>query len=406
MFLMTKMLNEYATTVGLFFFTMFESKFAHLEPNGISSMEKPLSEWIFLLNRPTFPSGLYMTSELRDKFLSQSNPNGLDLAAIILQMGRDHGIAGYNLWREYCGLSKIYEWKDLEEIIFEPKRIIPIISKYFRKPQDVDLFILEKPSKGSLLGPTFACLLTKQFLKTKNGDRLFVDNLGQPWSFNEQQINELKKTTLAQLICSNTEIEAIQPRAFEIIDSFEFVYINILLNLFKKHLNSNYPISCNSTIISGPNWTVWKGEESLIQMPFTSNLVKKAIELGVERAMERRRREARNISFYKKNKLNNDDSLFAYAQMMRPKREAISMGRRGHVLLEATKMLLKGDPQLGDSSFIREMDPQVLQQLLPKLDITSMLSSIEPFINSIEHKGILSECLPRDLPCDHTSPYR
>nr|CAD2170986.1 unnamed protein product [Meloidogyne enterolobii] len=402
-------LNEYATTVGLFFFTMFESKFAHLEPNGISSMEKPLSEWMyepsslmfsqridgilrFLLNRPTFPSGLYMTSELRDKFLSQNNPNGLDLAAIILQMGRDHGIAGYNLWREYCGLSKIYEWKDLEEIIFEPKRIIPIISKYFRKPQDVDLFILglaEKPSKGSLLGPTFGCLLTKQFLKTKNGDRLFVDNLGQPWSFNEQQINELKKTTLAQLICSNTEIEAIQPRAFEITDSFD-----------------NYPISCNSTIISGPDWSVWKGEEALIQMPFTSSLVKKAIELGVERAMERRRREARNISFYKKNKLNNDDSLFAYAQMMRPKREAISMGRRGHVLLEATKMLLKGDPQLGDSSFIREMDPQVLQQLLPKLDITSMLSSIEPFINSIEHKGILSECLPRDLPCDHTSPYR
>jgi len=83
-----------------------------------------------------------MSSELRDKFLSQNNPNGLDLAAIILQMGRDHGIAGYNLWREYCGFSKIYEWKDLEEIIFEPKRIIPIISKYFRKPQDVDLFIL------------------------------------------------------------------------------------------------------------------------------------------------------------------------------------------------------------------------------------------------------------------------
>ncbi|KAL7079757.1 hypothetical protein ACQ4LE_001818 [Meloidogyne hapla] len=319
---------------------MFESKLAHLEPNDIKLMERPLNEWMyepnylmfsqridgilrFLLNRPTFPSGLYMTSELRDKFLK-----GLDLAAIILQMGRDHGIAGYNLWREYCGLNKINEWKDLEEIILEPKRILPIISKHFRKPQDVDLFILglaEKPSKGSLLGPTFGCLLTKQFQKTKNGDRLFVDNLGQPWSFNEQQFNEIKKTSLAQLICSNTEIEKIQPKVFEIPDDFD-----------------NYPIFCNSTIISGPNWNLWKDEEILIEIPFNLNIIKKAIELGVERSMEKRKRESRNIAFYNKNKIKNNDSLFAYSQMMRPKREAISMGRKGHVLLEATKMLLKG----------------------------------------------------------------
>ena len=50
--------------------------------------------------------------------------------------------------------------------------------------------------------------------------------------------------------------------------------------------------------MSSPNWNAWKGEEPLIQMPFTLNIIKRAIELGVERIIERHRRETRNIAFY------------------------------------------------------------------------------------------------------------
>ena len=38
----------------------------------------------------------------------------------------------------------------------------------FRSVDDVDLFILglaERPLKGSLIGPTFACIISKQFQK-------------------------------------------------------------------------------------------------------------------------------------------------------------------------------------------------------------------------------------------------
>lgn len=40
--------------------------------------------------------------------------------------------------------------------------------------------------------------------------------------------------------------------------------------------------------------------------------------------------------------VRSGDALFTYARMMRPKREAQRMGRMGHVLLEATKLLLAG----------------------------------------------------------------
>lgn len=128
--------------------------------------------------------------------------------------------------------------------------------------------------------------------------------------------------------------------------------------------NSNFPVSCAnvSAAMADPDWRAWRDAEPHVQMPFTVRAVRRAIQLGLQRALEKRKREARNIAksgkiarqnltlrkrrFSDQGTLRSGDALYSYAKMMRPKREALRMGRMGQVLLEATKLLMAGQVAL------------------------------------------------------------
>ena len=58
-----------------------------------------------------------MSTEFREKFLKNTDDNGIDLAALIIQMGRDHGINSYTAWRAHCGLSKPQNIGELRPLV-------------------------------------------------------------------------------------------------------------------------------------------------------------------------------------------------------------------------------------------------------------------------------------------------
>ncbi|XP_022177219.1 chorion peroxidase-like isoform X1 [Myzus persicae] len=137
---------------------------------------------------------------------------GLDLVALNIQRGRDHGLPAYPRWRETCGFPRPRSFSDLEGQV--ETATLQRISKLYKSIDDLDLYtglLSEKPLEGSILGPTITCLLADQFLRVKSGDRYWYETDEKPQAFNEDQLSEIRKTTFAAIICDNSdEIESVQ----------------------------------------------------------------------------------------------------------------------------------------------------------------------------------------------------
>jgi peroxidase len=55
--------------------------------------------------------------EVKEFLLKHLRKHGDDIRAIDIQRGRDHGIAGYNSFREFCGLPRATQWDDYLDLI-------------------------------------------------------------------------------------------------------------------------------------------------------------------------------------------------------------------------------------------------------------------------------------------------
>jgi hypothetical protein len=63
---------------------------------------------------------------------------GMDLAAINIQRGRDHGIPPYNQWRRACGLTPFQSWSDM--VVATSPQSVDHLSTVYEHVNDVDLF--------------------------------------------------------------------------------------------------------------------------------------------------------------------------------------------------------------------------------------------------------------------------
>ncbi|XP_065209382.1 uncharacterized protein LOC135837881 [Planococcus citri] len=192
----------------------------------------------------------YFTTQLTENlFRSHSKPNtthsfGLDLVALNIQRGRDHGLPTYPYWRQYCGFQQVTTFEDLRGVFDEES--LNIISTIYKSVDEIDLYtgsLSEYPIENGLLGPTLTCLISDQFFRLKYGDRFWYETNEKPQRFTEEQLNEIRKTSLAGILCENS-------------DNLE----NVTPFVMKSKSAENNRTACHN--ISQPDWTKFRDESS------------------------------------------------------------------------------------------------------------------------------------------------
>ncbi|RWS11097.1 Peroxidase-like protein, partial [Dinothrombium tinctorium] len=244
-------LNEFAGAAFRFGHSIVNSVFAEIlddgRPSGYRLRENFFTPFGFYEGQldAVIRGLISQAAQNRDPFISsdmknhlyrpKDSPYGLDLPAFNVQRGRDHGLPGYVNYLKFCFDEKIYSWEQLDQYMPTSQRLrLQKIYKYAnpslltslnhyipvncRSVYDIDLFtagLAEFPLPGAAVGPTFTCIIGIQMYNLKYGDRFWFEHESQVGSFTFDQLREIKKITLAKIICANSDnIHAIQKNVF------------------------------------------------------------------------------------------------------------------------------------------------------------------------------------------------
>ncbi|CAH2040571.1 unnamed protein product, partial [Iphiclides podalirius] len=172
-----------------------------------------------LTTQPQDFSDQFWDTEITQFLFKRNNTYGGDLRATDIQRGRDHGLGSYISTRAACSLPVPKTFHDMLDLI--PEKNVKILQGLYETPNDVELVVagsLERNVPGAQAGPTFLCILTEQFYRTRVGDRFFYENGGDPeTAFTLSQLESIRQgSSMARLLCDNADdINLMQPRAFE-----------------------------------------------------------------------------------------------------------------------------------------------------------------------------------------------
>ncbi|KAJ8248883.1 hypothetical protein GJAV_G00228810 [Gymnothorax javanicus] len=133
-------------------------------------------------------AGQMMVEELTERLFQAQGWLPLDLAALNLQRGRDHGLPGYTAWRQLCNLSAPVTEEDLATVLGNHSLAHKLLYLY-GTAHNIDLW----------------------FRALRDGDRFWWEREGL---FTEPQRAQLRKVSLSRIICDNTHITHVPPDPF------------------------------------------------------------------------------------------------------------------------------------------------------------------------------------------------
>ncbi|XP_065146498.1 myeloperoxidase-like [Paramisgurnus dabryanus] len=154
-----------------------------------------------------------MVNAVREKLFAFTSHIALDLASLNMQRSRDHGIPGYNAWRQFCGLSTPKNERELA-VVMNNTQLARQLVQLYGNPANIDVWlggVAEPFVPGGRVGPLFACIISMQFQRIREGDRLWWEN---PGVFTKKQRTSLSSASMARIICDNTGISKVPKDPF------------------------------------------------------------------------------------------------------------------------------------------------------------------------------------------------
>ncbi|KAM8829300.1 eosinophil peroxidase [Spinachia spinachia] len=159
-----------------------------------------------------------MVDALRERLFQFVVHLSLDLGALNMQRGRDHGLPGYNAWRKFCGLSQPRNVAQLARVMNNRELARKLIQLY-GTADNIDVWmggVAEPFVRGGRVGPLFSCLIATQFQKIRQGDRLWHENQGV---FTAAQRAALASVSFSKVICDNTGITSVPTDPFRVVSN-------------------------------------------------------------------------------------------------------------------------------------------------------------------------------------------
>ena len=232
--------NAYATAAFRYGHSLIRPSFARLGPGYKPIGAGPLNLLDSFFNSSQYNASLGTDPILRglltensrrsDEFINPVLTNALfrtpedlgrDLAALNINRGRDHGLAPYVVWRDFC----VNFYRNTFNICVTPKFRSDLTELHLLRTygslDSVDLFpggMAEAPfefgGSSSIVGPTFTCIFIINYRSLARGDRFYY--LGDA-AFTDKQRKEIQKGSLSKVICDNSDgITSLQANAFNV----------------------------------------------------------------------------------------------------------------------------------------------------------------------------------------------
>jgi len=156
-----------------------------------------------------------MVNELRNLLFGPPGSPGLDLAALDIQRGRDHGIPDYNTVRAAYGLAQVTSYSEITSDVAMQTALTDLYGPdtNIANVNNIDLWVgglLEERADGSMLGELFSTNIGLQFQIIRDGDRLYYENRG----LSPEQLNIIENSYLSDVIMRNTKITSMQDNVF------------------------------------------------------------------------------------------------------------------------------------------------------------------------------------------------